>query len=31
MNAPGEVDFKQLRELHLKVNLPKKQEEKEEA
>jgi len=30
MNAPGEVDFTQLRELHLKVNLPKKQE-KEEA
>jgi aspartyl-tRNA synthetase len=23
MNAPGEVDFKQLRELHLKINLPK--------
>ncbi len=29
MNAPGEVDFKQLRELHLKVNLPKKQEKQE--
>ncbi|MCK5844494.1 MAG: aspartate--tRNA ligase [Victivallales bacterium] len=24
MNAPGEVDFKQLRELHLKVVLPEK-------
>jgi len=23
MNAPGEVDFTQLRELHLKLNLPK--------
>ena len=28
MNAPGEVEFNQLRDLHLKINLPKKQEEK---
>jgi aspartyl-tRNA synthetase len=27
MNAPGEVDEKQLRELYLKLNLPKKKEE----
>ena len=27
MNAPGEVEFNQLRDLHLKLNLPKKQEE----
>ncbi len=26
MNAPSEVDFTQLRELHLKTNLPKKRE-----
>ena len=26
MGAPGEVDLKQLRELHIKLNLPKKQE-----
>ncbi len=30
MNAPGEVDFKQLRELHLKINLPKKQVENDQ-
>jgi aspartyl-tRNA synthetase len=30
MGAPGEVELKQLRELHIKLNLPKKQE-KEEA
>jgi len=28
MNAPGEVEPNQLRDLHLKINLPKKQEEK---
>ncbi|MFA5689190.1 MAG: aspartate--tRNA ligase [Kiritimatiellales bacterium] len=27
MNAPGEVEMKQLRELHIKLNLPKKAEE----
>jgi aspartyl-tRNA synthetase len=26
MGAPGEVELKQLRELHIKLNLPKKQE-----
>jgi aspartyl-tRNA synthetase len=26
MGAPGEVEFKQLRELHIKLNLPAKQE-----
>ncbi len=31
MNAPGEVDFTQLRELHLKINLPKKQDVSAEA
>lgn len=30
MNAPAEVSIKQLRELHLKLNLPKKLEEKKE-
>jgi len=27
MGSPNEVSIQQLRELHLKVNLPKKQEE----
>ncbi len=29
MNAPSEVGLKQLRELHLKINMPKKDKEKE--
>ncbi|MEI7850823.1 MAG: aspartate--tRNA ligase [Kiritimatiellales bacterium] len=29
MGAPGEVELKQLRELHIKLNLPAKQQEKE--
>jgi aspartyl-tRNA synthetase len=29
MNAPNEVTEKQLRELHIRVNLPKKQEAKD--
>ncbi len=28
MNAPGEVEFNQIRDLHLRIHLPKKQEEK---
>ncbi|MBL7017217.1 MAG: aspartate--tRNA ligase [Kiritimatiellales bacterium] len=31
MNAPGEVEFNQLRDLHLKINLPKKQQDTPEA
>jgi hypothetical protein len=27
MNAPNEVSEKQLRELHIKINLPKKHQE----
>ncbi|MFA6173166.1 MAG: aspartate--tRNA ligase [Kiritimatiellales bacterium] len=30
MGAPGEVELKQLRELHIKLNLPKKQEKETE-
>ena len=30
MNAPAEVSIKQLRELHLQLNLPKKPQEKKE-
>jgi aspartyl-tRNA synthetase len=28
MNAPGEVEFNQIRDLHLRIHLPRKQEEK---
>ena len=30
MGAPGEVELKQLRELHIKLNLPKQQEKEAE-
>ena len=29
MGAPGEVELKQLRELHIKLNLPPKKQEKD--
>jgi aspartyl-tRNA synthetase len=31
MNAPGEVEFNQLRDLHLRINLPKKQQDEKAA